>query len=663
MKFYNLSSEPNRPSSIISFKDTTIMLDCCLEQTPTQHFLPLQLVPNQRTNNMNHWLPRDADTHLEGELRECSNRVFVDSPPEFKCPVGQLVDFSELDAILVSNSLSILALPYITNQTGFRGTVLMTEPTLQLGRLLMKELVEYVERCPKARVCSKWKQCLRLLPPPLSFAKLPQAWKQIYNSKQITEALSYVTIVAYNEPVSICGAVTATAVCSGYSVGSCNWLIASHQHKIVYLSASSSLTTHPRPLNYQPLKQPDVLIVSSLIHRPLTNPDHMMNEFCGAAVHALRNNGNVLVPCYPTGLIYDMMECLVSQLDSVNSSMVPIYFLSPVADQSLAYSNIFSEWLSYAKQNKVFQQEDPFVHAHLARAGRIKPFKSLHADGFSAEFRQPCVVFCGHPSLRFGDAVHFMELWANNPLNVVIFTEAEFEFGDALAPFQPLAMRPIYCPIDTCINYTQAQKLLSELKATTVLMPATYTKPPALTPHRTDIKLETSPPALLYRDHSILHVPLERTVELASMSPELAASLTPVAVRAGLTAATITASLKHQDNTFTLQVVDDVSENRKDEKETKNGNKSKSKPGPSSVSVYPSRYPYGTLSVEDLMQGLSQAGMVDARLEEDAGGCIITVESEDAMLQIRDNSTHIITSRLETREKIRDLLLKCLSHI
>lgn len=35
---------------------------------------------------------------------------------------------------------------------------------------------------------------------------------------------------------------------------------------------------------------------------------------------------------------------------------------------------------------------------------------------------QPCVVFCGHPSLRFGDAVHFIEMWGNNPNNSIIFT-------------------------------------------------------------------------------------------------------------------------------------------------------------------------------------------------------------------------------------------------
>lgn len=62
------------------------------------------------------------------------SRIFVDSPPEIGPPTSGLVDFAEVDAILVSNYLSMLALPFITNGTGFKGVVLMTEPTMQVGR-------------------------------------------------------------------------------------------------------------------------------------------------------------------------------------------------------------------------------------------------------------------------------------------------------------------------------------------------------------------------------------------------------------------------------------------------------------------------------------------------------------------------------------------------
>lgn len=62
------------------------------------------------------------------------SRIFIDSPPEFVPPTSGLIDFSEVDALLVSNYHSILALPFITNGTGFKGVVYMTEPTMQIGR-------------------------------------------------------------------------------------------------------------------------------------------------------------------------------------------------------------------------------------------------------------------------------------------------------------------------------------------------------------------------------------------------------------------------------------------------------------------------------------------------------------------------------------------------
>lgn len=67
----------------------------------------------------------------------------------------------------------------------------------------------------------------------------------------------------------------------------------------------------------------------------------------------LRNGGSVLIPCYPSGVVYDLFECLSSSLDSHGLSQVPMFLISPVADSSLAYSNILAEWLSSVKQNKV----------------------------------------------------------------------------------------------------------------------------------------------------------------------------------------------------------------------------------------------------------------------------------------------------------------------
>jgi len=45
----------------------------------------------------------------------------VDSVPEFTPPLEKIIDFSEIDAILISNYTCMLALPFITEGTGFKG--------------------------------------------------------------------------------------------------------------------------------------------------------------------------------------------------------------------------------------------------------------------------------------------------------------------------------------------------------------------------------------------------------------------------------------------------------------------------------------------------------------------------------------------------------------
>lgn len=49
-------------------------------------------------------------------------------------PQRELLDLSTVDVILISNYHCMMALPYITEHTGFTGTVYATEPTLQIGR-------------------------------------------------------------------------------------------------------------------------------------------------------------------------------------------------------------------------------------------------------------------------------------------------------------------------------------------------------------------------------------------------------------------------------------------------------------------------------------------------------------------------------------------------
>lgn len=240
-----------------------------------------------------------------------------------------------------------------SEETGFSGTVYATEPTLQIGRFFLEELVEYIEMSPKTNIAAHWKDIQTHLPAPLNEAFKPKSWKNIFSMEDIQNCLARVKIAGYDEKLDIFGALTVSPVSSGFCLGSSNWVISSGHEKISYISGSSTLTTHPRPINQTALKNSDVVIMSGLTQAPHVNPDSMLGELCMNVSVTLRNGGSVLIPCYPSGVVYDLFECLSSSLDSHGLSQIPMFFISPVADSSLAYSNILAEWLSSVKQNKV----------------------------------------------------------------------------------------------------------------------------------------------------------------------------------------------------------------------------------------------------------------------------------------------------------------------
>ncbi|XP_034252889.1 integrator complex subunit 9 isoform X1 [Thrips palmi] len=657
MKLYCLSSHPSKPCHVLRFKGITIMLDCGLSAQTVLSFLPLPLVPSARLSGLPNWMPRDCNnSQLEGELKDCCGRVFIDSAPEFCVPQEKIVDFSEIDVILISNYLCMMALPFITEGTGFEGVVYATEPTLHIGRFFLEELVQYIEQTPKASLASHWKDILHFLPPPLCDSLKPRSWRHLYSLSSVNSSLSRIQMVGYDEKLDVYGALKVTPISSGFCLGSSNWIISSDHEKVAYISGSSTLTTHPRPMDQSALKNADVLIMTGLTQTPLCNPDSMLGELCITVSTTLRAGGCVLMPCYPSGVIYDLFECLSQHLENLGLTQVPMYFISPVADTSLGYSNILAEWLSQGKQSKVYLPEEPFPHAFLIKNGRLKHYKNIYAEGFSTEYRQPCVVFCGHPSLRFGDSVHFMELWGSNPQHAVVFTEPDFPYLEALAPFQPLAMKAMHCPIDTSLNFTQGNKLVRDLKPTTLVIPESYLKPPVEAPNRTDLTIEqTDRNIISFKGGDVLTLPLKRKRAKVNLSPDVCNKLVVSEVRLGVNLATLTGQLHVKDNHHSIQVLD----------QTVTGSNSATRklPRRPEETLSQMRYEWGSLDLDTFIQRLREdEGISDAKVEQSSSGYIIHLPKEDALIQVEDKSTHMYCDP-QLRHRLRKVLLQCLNKI
>lgn len=68
----------------------------------------------------------------------------------------------------------------------------------------MEELVEFIERTPKATMAKHWKDMLHTLPSPLAEVIKPKSWKHIYSMSAVNSALSNIQMVGYDQKLVSC---------------------------------------------------------------------------------------------------------------------------------------------------------------------------------------------------------------------------------------------------------------------------------------------------------------------------------------------------------------------------------------------------------------------------------------------------------------------------
>ncbi|KPM09755.1 integrator complex subunit 9-like protein, partial [Sarcoptes scabiei] len=615
----SLSGNPNYPCQILSFKGITLMFDCALNPLPILSFLPLPLVHSSHFSSLSGWSGLNGNSSsLENEIKfnDSCGFKFVDSSPEFSIPEIKGIEMSKIDVILISNYRSILALPYITQRTNFNGTIYATQPTIILGELFMEELNSSIAKNPKIKKATHWKNSTVLTqifsPEFVESINLGEL-QTIYTMDEIHDTILKIKSVSFNEKINMFGILTAHAVSSGYCLGSCNWIIKTPHEKIVYISSSSTLVSHIRAIDSAALKNADIAILGSLSLSQTAKPNARMSEFCDHVERTLKIGGNVLIPCYSSGEIYNLFECLTAHLESCGLGGVPIFFISPIAERSLMYSNIMNGWISESKQNRIFTAEEPFFHSQHIKNGRIKFFDSISNLNFQKEIRLPMVVFVNHPSLRFGEVVHFIELWGSQPNNIMILTEPEFPFFETLAPFQPKSMKVVFCPIDTRMSFYQANAILNEIKPANIVLPYQYTmcnefemkNLAAKTQTYSEMMIENENSKLFsYRKNESIDLPLPFQKERLTIHSEIVKEIRQNPSYDKLKLTKVSGILEAKNNRFELAVITKQIENK-----IRNDSPTLTLPMP--------RYLIGDVDVNKLVEILNSKGFENIHLNRD----------------------------------------------
>lgn len=274
---------------------------------------------------------------------------------------------------------------------------------------------------------------------------------------------------------------------------------------------------------------------------------------------------------------------------------------------------------------------------------------------FTYSIFQPCVIFCGHPSIRFGDIVHLIEQYASNPNHTIIFTEPDFPFLHALAPFHPLNMKVLYCPIETSLNFQQANKLIKDLKPEALVIPKVYTHPPNIAATREDLVIDRNiaKQIITFKCGDCIKLPLKRKKNQVFVDPEVAQSIVPQEVLNGVKLAPISGILDVKDNIFTVRGIDSATEGV-----------------PKQLLNYLHKkqvsYEYGIMNQMDIdifLNKLKQEGISDIKTSQTNEMTKIKLVNEDVDIEISEKGTHIICgqSSQSLRLKIREALMSCIN--
>ncbi|TPX68072.1 hypothetical protein SpCBS45565_g03410 [Spizellomyces sp. 'palustris'] len=371
----SLSKNPQFPCLYLEFQRVPFLLDCALE-----------------------FLRPPSSVH---------NAHISDASVKLVVPRVSEISIEQVDFILITNSYNILALPFITEYTAFKGRIFATEPTVEFGRLLMEEMVGNLSRDPYTGVANYVVHFEKDVHP-------------LYSLHDIESCISKIERVHYSEYLDLGGDVEIVARSSGFCLGGANWMIKSPNATVTYMAASSnSRIGHSTVIDVAPFSKTDATIVTQLGTAPTLPLGDMITNMLNILVKTLEQGGNVLLPVNPCGTMFELIAIISEYLRSCGLVTTPIHIVSSIAKRSLHLANIQGEWMSLEKQANLYEARQPLIH------GRLLEDKLLFHHDFSAsvfQYRGPYIVFVGHPSLQAGQVRDFLKVWKNDPRNLMVVT-------------------------------------------------------------------------------------------------------------------------------------------------------------------------------------------------------------------------------------------------
>ncbi|RLN69320.1 hypothetical protein BBJ29_000225 [Phytophthora kernoviae] len=399
---------------------------------------------------------------LRQEVTATGSSIF-----RFQLPALQSVDVEALDVVLLSNHLTLLALPLLTQVLGFKGQIYATQLTIDFGRVFLKELAALNQGEDSAVFALDGAT-------DGMDAELP-----MFSLKEIEKCCQKIRSVEYSEVVQLAYGVQVTALSSGFSLGASIWLVEGQNDRLAYVAAASGdYNRHPKELDLLPLVDCETLLLTDLKpdRDPHANTERMVERVLSDVSRVLDRGGVCIVPTTPCGVLFDLVEAVYAACLH-NKQNVPMYFISDHASSIMELTQLGAEWLCEKKIEKLYAGEDAFLHESLQKSNLFHAVTEVSA-ATAATFQNGSILFVGHPSLKFGHAPELIRMLGNESHNAVLLIDPLVESTEAFAPFQDLSIEKIACPIDPRLSCGDANQFIARCCPQNLIIPHEYTVAP-----------------------------------------------------------------------------------------------------------------------------------------------------------------------------------------
>ncbi|XP_031376840.1 integrator complex subunit 9 homolog isoform X1 [Punica granatum] len=521
------------PCYVLDVCGIRILIDCPIDLSALAIFSPLHQESHAVEDEVNldclvnkSTEPGSPDLKRQKLEKHLNADALIRAEPWYKTVTNlHLWNIAFIDVVLISSPSAMLGLPFLTRHNGFSAKIYVTEAAAKLGKLMMDNLVamhtEYRQFYgPEEAGVPQWMNWEELESLPSALREIVLGtdgielggWMQLYSAADVEDSVKELHTLKYGEEVCYNGAIVLIASSSGLEIGACNWTIKCPNTSIACISNSVFGSAHALEFDYHAVQGNDVVIyadnsfTSILEHADIdssstaTNISLSLSVFyssggedillgidetkeerenldyiCTRVIASVKAGGSVLIPVDRLGMILQLMEQLLVRLEN-SDVKVPVYVLSYVAEEILAFTNIIPEWLCKQRQGRLFSGEPLFGHVELVKEGKIQVHREIYSPKLLANWQEPAIVFCPHWNLRLGPAVHLLRRWHGDQ-NSLLVLEDEVDSGIALLPFSTTMKMEVHrCSFLSGIKLKKVQPLLGTLQPKLVLLPEDLSK-------------------------------------------------------------------------------------------------------------------------------------------------------------------------------------------